>query len=262
MIHLKSEEQIELIRQANQLVGKTLAEVAKYIQPGVTTLQLDQIAEQFIRQNGAIPSFKGYGGFPATLCTSVNEVIIHGIPNQQPLKEGDIVSIDCGTFINGFCGDSAYTFAVGEISDEKKKLMEVTKEALYKGIAAAKVGGRIGDISAAVQNHAEKNAMSIVREFVGHGLGQQMHEEPQVPNYGKTGSGTKINSGLVICIEPMINQGTRSIVFEKDGWTVRTQDRKPAAHFEHCIAITNNGVEQLSTFKYIEEVLNQKQQAH
>lgn len=253
MIYYKTKEEIELIRVANQLVGKTLGEVGKHVKAGVTTKHLDEIAEQFIRDNGAVPSFKGYGGFPASLCISVNEVVVHGIPSDYVIKEGDIVSIDCGTFVNGFCGDSAYTFAVGEISDEKKRLLEVTKEALYKGIASAKVGGRIGDISHAVQNHAESNGMGVVREMVGHGLGKRMHEDPQVPNYGRAGSGTKINSGLVICIEPMINLGNKAVVFERDGWTVRTKDKKPSAHFEHCIAITENGADILSTFEYITE---------
>lgn len=251
MIYYKTKEEIEQIRVANQLVGKTLGEVGKHVKAGVTTKYLDEIAEQFIRDNGAVPSFKGYGGFPASLCISVNEVVVHGIPSDYLIKEGDIVSIDCGTFVNGFCGDSAYTFAVGEISDEKKRLLEVTKEALYKGIASAKVGGRIGDISHAVQNHAESNGMGVVREMVGHGLGKRMHEDPQVANYGRSGSGTKINSGLVICIEPMINLGDKAIVFERDGWTVRTKDKKPSAHFEHCIAITENGADILSTFEYI-----------
>lgn len=253
MIYFKTNEEIELIRVANLLVGKTLAEVGKNVKPGVKTIELDKIAEEFIRDNGAIPSFKGYGGFPASLCISVNEAVVHGIPGDYQLKEGDIVSIDCGTFVNGFCGDSAFTFPVGEISDQNKKLLEVTREALYKGIAAAKVGGRIGDISYAVQNHAETNGMGVVREMVGHGLGKKMHEEPQVPNYGRAGSGTKIKSGLVICIEPMINLGDKAVVFEKDGWTVRTKDRKPSAHFEHCVAITDQGVDILSSFEYIKQ---------
>lgn len=254
MIYLKTKEEIELIRNANQLVGKTLAEVAKILKPGVKTIDLDKRAEEFIRDNGAVPSFKGYGGFPASLCISVNEVVVHGIPGNYEVKEGDVVSIDCGTFVNGFCGDSAFTFAVGEISSEKKNLLVTTKEALYKGIAAAKVGGRIGDISYAVQAHAEAKGMGVVREMVGHGLGHKMHEEPQVPNYGRPGSGTKIQSGLVICIEPMINLGTKAVVFERDGWTVRTKDRKPSAHFEHCIAVTENGAEILSSFEFIDQV--------
>lgn len=252
MIYYKTREEVELIRQANLLVGKTLAEVGKHVREGVTTKQLDEIAEAFIRDHGAVPSFKGYGGFPATLCTSVNEVVVHGIPSNYVLKEGDLVSIDCGTFVNGFCGDSAYTFTVGGVREEKRKLLSVTKEALYKGIAAAKLGGRIGDISYAIQHHAEANGMGVVREMVGHGLGIKMHEDPQVPNYGRQGSGTKIMSGLVICIEPMINLGDKAVVFERDGWTVRTKDRKCAAHFEHCIAIMDYGVDVLSSFEYIE----------
>ncbi|MFI3295320.1 MAG: type I methionyl aminopeptidase [Rikenellaceae bacterium] len=258
MIYLKNQEEIQLLWEANQLVGKTLGELAKHIAPGVTTLQLDKIAEEFIRDNGAIPSFKGYGGFPATLCTSVNEVVVHGIPNDKALVEGDVISVDCGTFMNGFCGDSAYTFAVGEISPKKQRLLEVTKEALYKGIAAATPGNRIGDISFSVQNHAEFNGYSVVREMVGHGLGKVMHEDPQVPNYGRKGAGIKLQEGLVICIEPMINAGVKAIVFERDGWTVRTKDKEPAAHFEHCIAVTKDGPKILSTFSYIEEVLKSK----
>ncbi len=246
MIYLKSREEIELLKIANQLVGKTLLELKSHIKEGVTTNQLDAIAEEFIRDNGAVPSFKGYGGFPATLCTSVNEVVVHGIPNDVPLKNGDIVSVDCGTFINGFCGDSAFTFTVGEIDKQTQKLLDVTKEALNKGIAAASIGNRIGDVSFAVQNYAEFNGFTVVREMVGHGLGRNMHEEPQVPNYGRKGSGVKIAEGLVICIEPMINSGRRNIVFESDGWTVRTQDRKPSAHFEHAVAITKEGAEVLS----------------
>lgn len=252
MIYLKNREEIELLRQNNDLVSKTLSVVGQHIREGVTTAELDKIAEEYIRSNGAVPSFKGYEGFPATLCTSINEVVVHGIPSNYVLRNGDIISVDCGTFMNGFCGDSAYTFAVGEISEEKQRLLRVTKEALYKGIAAAKVGGRIGDISYAVQYHAESAGMGVVREMVGHGIGRKMHEEPQVPNYGKQGNGTKLKAGMVLCIEPMINLGTRGVHFENDGWAVRTLDKKPSAHFELCIALTENGVEELSTFKYIE----------
>lgn len=252
MNNLKSQEEIELLRENNQLVSRTLAVVGKHVKAGVTTAELDRIAEEYIRSHGAVPSFKGYGGFPATLCTSVNEVVVHGIPSSYVLKDGDIVSIDCGTFMKGFNGDSAYTFAVGEISMEKQNLLRVTKEALYKGIAAAKPGGRIGDISYAVQTHAESSGMSVVREMVGHAIGRRLHEEPQLPNYGRRGTGPILRPGLVLCLEPMINLGKKEIVFEKDGWTVRTADRKPSAHFELCFAITETGVDVLSTFEYIE----------
>lgn len=253
MIKLKTREEIELMRISNQLVGRTLALVGKNIKDGVNTLQLDTIAEEFIRDNGAIPAFKGYGGFPGSLCTSVNEVIVHGIPSEKTvLKNGDIVSIDCGTIVNGFVGDSAYTFVVGETDVHTGELLRVTKEALYKGIEIATVGHRIGDISYAVQSHCEKAGFSVVREMVGHGIGRAMHEEPQVPNYGRAGSGPKIVNGMVICIEPMINMGTKNVIFEKDGWTCRTADRKPAAHFEHCIAIWEGKAEILSTFNFIE----------
>lgn len=252
MIYLKTKEEIELLRVSNELVSRTLGELAKHIKEGVTTHHLDTIAEEFIRDNGALPGFKGYGGFPATLCISVNEVVVHGIPSDYVLKNGDIVSIDCGTIVNGFYGDSAYTFAVGEISTEKQMLLRVTKEALYKGIDAAKAGGRIGDISAAVQEHCQRHGLSVVREMVGHAIGRNLHEEPQLPNYGKRGSGSKLQEGLVLCLEPMINLGTRNVTFERDGWTVRTTDRKPSAHFELCFAITSEGPDLLSTFKYIE----------
>lgn len=251
-MYLKNKEEIELLRANNELVSLTLAEVGRHIRPGVTTLALDAIAEEFIRSHGAVPGFKGYGGFPGTLCTSVNEVVVHGIPSNYELREGDIVSIDCGTVMNGFYGDSAYTFAVGEITPEKKELLRVTKQALYEGIKAAHVGGRIGDISSAVQTHCQAHGYSVVREMVGHAIGRNMHEEPQLPNYGKRGSGVKLSSGMVLCLEPMINMGTKNIVFEKDGWTVRTADRKPSAHFELCFALTDQGVDVLSTFKYIE----------
>ncbi|MEG1663950.1 MAG: type I methionyl aminopeptidase [Mucinivorans sp.] len=251
MIILKSKEEIELSRISNLLVSRTLGLMGDTIREGIATKQLDSMAEEFIRSEGAVPGFKGYGGFPATLCISVNEVVVHGFPSDYVLKNGDIVSVDCGTIVNGFYGDSAYTFAVGEISDEKRELLRVTKEALYKGIAAMKVGGRIGDISWAVQNHAESAGMSVVREMVGHGIGRHLHEDPQVPNYGRAGSGTKLKEGMILCVEPMINAGTRAVHFENDGWAVRTQDRKPSAHFELCIALTDSGPDVLSTFKFI-----------
>lgn len=255
MIYLKTEEEIELLRENNLLVSATLAEVGKHIRPGVTTLELDAIAEEFIRSHGAVPGFLGYNGFPNTLCMSVNEQVVHGIPSDYALKEGDVVSVDCGTVMKGFYGDSAYTFAVGEVDAQVARLLSVTKEALYKGVAQAKAGNRIGDISAAVQEHAETNGFSVVRELVGHGLGRNMHEAPEVPNYGAKGRGPLLKEGMVICIEPMINMGTKQVVFEKDGWTVRTRDRKPSAHFEFAIAIGKEGADVLTDFKVIEQAI-------
>ena len=256
MIYLKTDEEIELMRVANQLVGKTLGELAKHVAPGVTTLQLDKIAEEFIRDNGATPAFLGYGGFPNSICASVNEHVVHGIPSSKViLRDGDIISIDCGTHINGFTGDSAYTFCVGEVSPEVRQLLKTTKESLYKGIEAAVDGKRVGDIANAIQTYCETRNYSVVRELVGHGCGRNMHEEPEVPNYGRRGCGPLLRSGMCICIEPMINLGSKNVVFENDGWTVRTKDRKPSAHFEHCIAIRPDGPDILSSFKFIEEVL-------
>ena len=255
MIHLKTQDEIELLRENNLLVSATLAEVARHIKPGITTLQLDAIAEKFIRSHGAVPGFLGYGGFPNTLCVSVNEQVVHGIPSDYALREGDIVSVDCGTIMKGFYGDSAYTFAVGRIEPEIQQLLDVTKEALYKGVAQAKAGNRVGDISAAVQEHAEKNGCSVVRELVGHGLGRNMHEDPEVPNYGAKGRGPLLKEGMVICIEPMINLGSKYVVFERDGWTVRTRDRKPSAHFEFAVAIGKDGADVLTDFSIIENAL-------
>ncbi len=257
MIELKSREEIELMREANLIVSRTHAEVAKHIREGVTTAELDKIAEEFIRDNGAIPGFKGYGGFPGTLCVSINDVVVHGIPSTKTvLRSGDIVSVDCGAIKNGFNGDSAYTFAVGEIAPELSELLRVTKEALFKGIEAAVVGNRIGDVSAAVQNHAEKAGFSVVREMVGHGIGRHLHEEPQVPNFGRKGTGPKVVEGMVFCIEPMINVGTKMIKFDNDGWTCRTRDAKYSAHYEHCVAIVDGKPDVLSSFSFIEEVLS------
>jgi len=256
MVFYKTKEEIELLRESSLLVGKTLAEVAKLIKPGVTTLQLDKIAEEFIRDNGAEPGFLGYGGFPNTLCTSVNEAVVHGVPNGKPLIDGDIVSVDCGTLMNGFYGDSAYTFEIGEVTPEIHKLLEVTKECLNKAVEAAVSGNRIGDIGYAVQKHAEDNGYGVVRELVGHGLGRGLHEKPEVPNYGRRGRGLKMKEGLVIAIEPMINLGVKEVSQLEDGWTIVTKDRKPSAHFEHDVAIGKGKAEVLSTFKYIEEVLN------
>lgn len=258
MIYLKTPEEIALLRKSNQLVGKTLAEVAKNIRVGITTLELDQIAEDFIRSNGAIPGFLGYGGFPNTLCVSVNDQVVHGIPSNYALKEGDIVSVDCGTIVDGFYGDSAYTFCVGEVDEKVKKLLKVTKESLYLGIEAAQHGNRLGDIGYAIQKHCQAAGFSVVRKLVGHGIGRDMHEDPEVPNFGKRGQGVLLKEGMTIAIEPMINMGNRDVVQEKDGWTIRTIDRKPSAHFEHTIAIRKGKAEILSTFDYIEEVLNNK----
>lgn len=253
MIILKTEEEIEFMREANRLVGLTLGELSNYIKPGVTTLELDRIAEEFIRDHGAIPTFLGYGGFPNSICTSVNEHVVHGIPNNIPLKNGDIISVDCGTQLRGFCGDSAYTFCVGDVNEKVKDLLRVTKESLYKGIEKAKAEGRIGDIGSTIQEYCEKRGYSVVRELVGHGIGRQMHESPEVPNYGRRGTGPKISNGMCIAIEPMINMGGKKVVFENDGWTVRTKDRKPSAHFEHTIAIRNGKADILSTFEFIKE---------
>ena len=253
MIILKTDEEIEFMREANRLVGKTLGELSKHIKPGVTTLQLDKIAEELIRDHGAIPTFLGYGGFPNSLCTSVNENVVHGIPNNNPLQDGDVVSIDCGTQLRGFCGDSAYTFCVGVVSEEVKALLQTTKESLYKGIENAKENGRIGDIGSTIQEYCEKRGYSVVRELVGHGIGRQMHEAPEVPNYGRRGIGPIIKNGMCLAIEPMINLGGKKVVFENDGWTVRTKDRKPSAHFEHTVAIVNGKADILSTFEFIKE---------
>lgn len=255
MIYLKTNEEIELMRIANRMVGATLAEVAKHIALGVTTLQLDKIAEEYIRDNGGIPLFKGYNGFPNALCTSVNENVVHGIPGNFPLKDGDILSVDCGVKINGYCGDSAYTFEIGEVAPETKRLLQTTKEALYEGIGNAVEGKRIGDVSHSIQTYCENRGYSVVRELVGHGIGKNMHESPEVPNYGKKGYGPLLKEGMCIAIEPMINLGSKNVKFEKDGWTVHTKDRKPSAHFEHTVAIRPGKADILSTFEWIEEVL-------
>ncbi|WP_300790064.1 type I methionyl aminopeptidase [uncultured Bacteroides sp.] len=263
MIILKTDDEIELLRQSNLLVGRTLAEVAKMIRPGITTRQLDRIAEEFIRDNGAIPTFKGfpnpYGSpFPASICTSVNSQVVHGIPNDEPLHDGDIVSVDCGTLLNGFCGDSAYTFCVGEVSPEVQQLLAITKEALYKGIENAVHGKRVGDIGFAIQNHCESYHYGVVREFVGHGIGKEMHEDPAVPNHGRRGSGPLLKKGMCLAIEPMITLGDRKVFLEKDNWSVRTRDNSIAAHFEHTIAVGLDKADILSSFDYIEEVLREK----
>ncbi len=255
MIILKTREEIELMRESALSVSKTLGMLAKEIKPGVTSLYLDKLAEEFIRDNGGEPGFKGLYGFPNTLCMSLNAAVVHGIPTDIPMEEGDIISVDCGVLKNGYYGDHAYTFGVGEIKPEVQKLLDVTKESLYIGIEQFKNGNRIGDISWAIQNHAEKNGYGVVRELVGHGLGKKMHEDPEVPNYGKRGDGPKLKDGMVIAIEPMINMGTRNIKQLKDGWTILTADRKPSAHFEHNVALIDGKPDILSTFKYIEEAL-------
>lgn len=257
-LYYKTKEEIELIRESSLLVGKVLAEVAKVINPGVTTLSLDKVAEEFIMDNRALPAFKGYNGFPCTLCVSVNSQVVHGIPGKYELKEGDIVSVDCGVLKNKYFGDSAYTFTIGEVKPEALNLLKVTKESLYKAIEKAVVGNRMGDVSEAVQAHAEMNGFSIVRELVGHGIGQSLHEAPEVPNYGKKGSGLKLQEGLVIAIEPMVNFGKKAIVQESDGWTIRAADSLPSAHFEHTVAIGKTKADILSSFEYIEEVLKIK----
>ena len=247
MIHLKTKKQIELMREACRITKGMLDIVEKHIKPGISTLELDKIAEDYCRSQGAIPSFKGYGGFPGSICASNNEVIVHGIPSGDIiLKEGDIISIDCGAYIRGYNGDAARTFAVGKISPEKQKLIDVTKQCFFEGIKDLKVGDHIGDIGERVQKYAESFGYSVVREMVGHGIGKEMHEDPQVPNYGHKGFGPIIENGLCIAIEPMINMGKKDIVIESDGWTTRTRDRKPSAHYENTVAITDEGIEILT----------------
>ncbi len=257
MIYYKTKDEIELIRQSCQLASKALAIAAQHIKPGVSTLELDKAAEDFVLSNGGVPAFKGYKGFPNSACTSVNEEVVHGIPSaKRILKEGDIISFDFGVLMNGYYGDTAYTFTVGEIKPEIQKLITVTKEALYKGVEQAVAGKRLGDISYAIQEHTEiKNGYGVVHDLVGHGLGKKLHEDPEVPNYGRRGSGIKLQEGLVIAIEPMINLGKRQVVQLSDGWTVATQDKLPSAHFEHTIAVGKDKADMLTTFKYVEEVL-------
>ena len=259
MISIRSEEDIELLRESNQLVGMTLGEMARHIRPGISTLELDRIAEEFIRSHGAEPGFKGYDGFPNTLCISINDVVVHGIPSAKCiLKEGDVVSIDCGTRKNGFYGDSAYTFEVGEVGEDVHRLLEVTKQSLYKGIEMAVAGMRIGDIGHAVQSWCEAEGFSVVREMVGHGVGRDLHEDPQVPNYGHRGHGVKLKEGMVIAIEPMINLGKRNVYQEDDGWAIRTRDHLPSAHFEHTVAVGKSRADILSTFEYVERELERR----
>ena len=264
MIFLKTEDEIELMRAANMLVAATLAEVGKAIRPGVTTAQLDLLAEEFIRDHGAEPTFKGfpnpYGGpFPGSVCTSVNDVVVHGVPSEETvLRDGDIISVDCGTLLNGYNGDSCYTFSVGEVSPEVQLLLKTTKESLYRGIEAAVAGHRIGDIGYAVQSHCEAQGYGVVREFVGHGIGKAMHEDPQVPNFGRRGQGKQLKNGLCIAIEPMITMGSHEIYMMPDRWTIRTRDGRPAAHFEHTIAIHHGKADILSSFEEVERIESER----
>ena len=256
MISYKTEAEIDLIRESSLLVAKTHAEIAGLIEPGITTLALDRIAEEFIMDNGGMPAFKGYSGFPNTLCMSPNDQVVHGIPNDRSLEDGEILSVDCGVVMNGYFGDSAFTYKVGEVDDKTKQLLKVTKESLYKGIEMAVSGNRIGDIGYAVQKHAESFGYGVVRELVGHGLGKNLHESPEVPNYGEKGRGIKLKEGLVIAIEPMINIGKRGVMQHSDGWTIKTIDNKPSAHFEHTIVVRDGEAEILSSFKEIEKKIN------
>lgn len=259
MIRLKQEDEIQLMRESAAVLSKTHAEIARLIKPGVKTKKLDEVAEAFIRDNGGIPSFKNYGGtFPASLCISVNEVVVHGIPGSYELKESDIVTIDCGVKLNGYHSDSAYTYPLEGASQEALDLLNRTYDSLYLGIAQAKAGNRIGDIGFAIQSYVEQFGYGVVRELVGHGVGKDLHEDPEVPNYGKRGNGPKIQAGMVFAIEPMINMGTRNVVQERDGWTIRTKDRKPSAHFEHTVAVHKDRTEVLTTHQYIEEVYSYK----
>ena len=253
MIHYKTSEEVQLIRNSAEILGKAHGEVAKHVKEGVKTSFLDKVAEEFIRDHQGVPSFKGYNGFPSSLCISVNEVVVHGFPSGYVLKDGDIISIDCGVFHQGFHSDCAYTYPVGEVSPQVLSLLKATKESLYLGIEKAVFGNRIGDIGHAIQKFVEAKGYTVVRELVGHGLGKSLHESPEVPNYGKKGSGPQLNEGLVIAIEPMVNLGTRNVVQERDGWTIRTADRKPSAHYEHTIVIFEDRTEILTTHQYIEE---------
>jgi methionyl aminopeptidase len=257
-IHYKSAEEIELIRLSSMLVAKTHGEIAKVIAPGIKTIELNKLAETFIRDNGGIPAFLNYGGFPYSLCISLNDQVVHGFPSTHVLKDGDLVSVDCGVILNKYFGDSAFTFAIGEVSDQVKTLMRVTRECLNLGIEKAVVGNRIGDIGFAVQEHAEKHGFGVVKELVGHGVGLRLHEKPEVPNYGRRGAGIKLEEGMVIAIEPMINAGRASIKFWDDGWTVSTSDGKASAHYEHTVAVKRGKADILSSFEYVDNVLKEK----
>ncbi len=258
IIYLKSEEELEIIRENGQILGKAHAEVTKLIEPGITTKALDKVAFEYIQDNAAQPSFLNYNGFPASLCISVNDVVVHGIPSNRVLKDGDIVSIDCGVYKKGFHADSAYTYTIGEVQNEVLDLLKHTYRSLFKGIEQARVGNRVGDVSFAVQNYAESHHYGVVRELVGHGVGKYLHESPEVPNFGKRGNGPKLLEGMVIAIEPMITLGRRGVVQENDNWTIRTEDRKQAAHYEHTVVVRKGKAEILTTFQFIEEVLAKK----
>ena len=256
VIHYKSNEELDIIRESGIILGKAHAEIAKIIKPGIKTKELDKIAYQFIADNGGVPSFKGYNGFPSTLCISVNEIVVHGFPSEYELIDGDIISVDCGVKYKGFHSDSAYTYPVGNVKEEVLKLLRITKESLYRGIEQAVVGNRIGDIGFSIQSFVEKEGYSVVRELVGHGLGKDLHEKPEVPNYGNRGKGLKLEENLVIAIEPMINLGRKNVVQENDGWTIRTSDKMPSAHFEHTVAVKKGKPEILTTFEFIEKIIN------
>jgi methionyl aminopeptidase len=253
MVNLKTEEELVIIRESSQLLGKAHGEIARLVKPGVKTMALDKLAEEYIRDHGGIPSFKNYRGFPASLCISVNEIVVHGFPGSYEIKEGDIISIDCGVQYKGYHSDSAYTYPLEGVKPETLLLLERTYDSLYLGIAQARAGNRIGDVAHAIQSYVESFGYGVVRELVGHGVGKKLHEDPEVPNYGKRGKGVKIVAGMVFAIEPMINQGTKSVVQERDGWTIRTADKKPSAHFEHMVAIHADRTEVLTTHQYIEE---------
>ncbi|MEM6299948.1 MAG: type I methionyl aminopeptidase [Bacteroidota bacterium] len=252
-IKYKTEEELQKMRESALLLGKVHGEVSKRVAPGVTTKALDDLAREYILDHGATPSFLGYGGFPASLCVSLNEVVVHGFPSTKPLRSGDIVSIDCGVYLNGYHADSAYTYPVGNVDDETMKLLRATKESLYEGIKQMKLGNRLGDVSHAIQKYVEKRGYSVVRELVGHGVGADLHEKPEVPNYGRKNKGPKLLNGVVLAIEPMVNLGTKQVLQEDDGWTIRTRDRKPSAHYEHTVALVNGEAEILTTFEFIEE---------
>lgn len=263
MVQLKSQREVDCLRASGDLVSRTLAEVARHIEPGITPLELDQVAEEFVSRHNAQPAFKGYKmgnvpPFPGTLCVSVNDVVVHGIPDRKGLREGDMVSIDCGVRLNGYFGDSAFTFAVGELSDSDAQLCKTTYEALQLGISRAVCGARIGDISYTIQHHCEREGFGIVRELAGHGIGRKLHESPQIPNYGNPEIGQRVRRGMTFCIEPMINGGTAKIIGDQDGWTIRTADGSPSAHYEHMVAVTDDEPELLTTFDYIDEVVQSK----
>lgn len=255
MIRYKTEEEVEIIKEGAQILGKAHAEIAKRIKPGVKTKELDRIAEEFIKDHNGVPSFKNYNGFPASLCISLNENVVHGFPGEYELREGDIISVDCGVYYKKFHSDSAYTYPVGQVKEEVIKLLQVTRESLYKGIEKAVYGNRMGDIAFAIQEYVEQFGYGVVRELVGHGVGHDLHEDPEVPNYGKRGKGIKLNHGLVIAIEPMVNLGSKGVVQEADGWTIRTTDRRPSAHYEHMVAIFKERTEVITTHKFIEEIV-------